>query len=53
MAGEGMTLAGIRRIFELEIQVADLRRQLAQLQAREQLSPPALPSTAGNLRYVK
>jgi DNA-binding transcriptional MerR regulator len=53
MAGEGMTLAGIRRIFELEIQVADLRRQLAQLQAREQLSPPALPPPAGNLRYVK
>ena len=30
MAGEGMTLAGIRRIIELEFQVADLKRQLAE-----------------------
>ncbi len=29
MAGEGMTLAGIRRILVLEAEVADLRRQLA------------------------
>src|SRR4051812_32111843 len=28
MAGEGMTLAGIRRIFVLESEIADLRRQL-------------------------
>ena len=28
MAGQGMTLPGIRRILELEIEVADLRRQL-------------------------
>jgi MerR family transcriptional regulator/heat shock protein HspR len=28
MASEGMTLAGIRRIFALETEVADLRRQL-------------------------
>ncbi|MBW8825627.1 MAG: MerR family transcriptional regulator [Acidobacteria bacterium] len=28
MAGEGMTLAGIRRILVLEAQVADLQRQL-------------------------
>ena len=30
MAGEGMTLAGIRRIIELEFQVAELKRQLAE-----------------------
>jgi DNA-binding transcriptional MerR regulator len=30
MAGEGMTLAGIRRILTLEAEVAELRRQLAQ-----------------------
>ena len=28
MAGEGMTLAGIRRILVLEAEVADLKRQL-------------------------
>ena len=28
MAGEGMTLAGIRRILVLEAEIADLRRQL-------------------------
>jgi DNA-binding transcriptional MerR regulator len=28
MAGEGLTLAGIRRIFALEAEVADLKRQL-------------------------
>jgi len=28
MAGEGMTLAGIRRILELEAEVLDLKRQL-------------------------
>lgn len=30
MAGEGMTLNGIRRIFELEAEVADLKRRLEQ-----------------------
>ena len=34
MAGEGMTLAGIRRILALEAEVADLRRQLAEVGAR-------------------
>ena len=33
MAGEGMTLAGIRRILALEAEVADLKRQLAALEA--------------------
>jgi hypothetical protein len=28
MAGEGMTLAGIRQIFVLEAEIADLKRQL-------------------------
>jgi MerR family transcriptional regulator/heat shock protein HspR len=35
MAGEGMTLAGIRRILVLEAEVADLKRQLTD--ARDQL----------------
>ena len=30
MAGEGFTLAGIRRILRLEQEVADLKRQLAE-----------------------
>jgi DNA-binding transcriptional MerR regulator len=30
MAGEGMTLVGIRRILSLEAEVAELKRQLAQ-----------------------
>ena len=34
MAGEGMSLAGIRRILELELEVAELRRQLAELSRR-------------------
>ena len=34
MAGEGMTLPGIRRILELEAQVAQLQRQLAAERAK-------------------
>jgi MerR family transcriptional regulator/heat shock protein HspR len=34
MAGEGMTLAGIRRILELEQEVADLQAQVAALRRR-------------------
>jgi MerR family transcriptional regulator, heat shock protein HspR len=34
MAGEGMTLAGIRRILVLEAEVAELTRQLAAEQAK-------------------
>jgi DNA-binding transcriptional MerR regulator len=34
MAGEGMTLVGIRRIFSLEAEVADLQRQLAEAKQR-------------------
>jgi DNA-binding transcriptional MerR regulator len=34
MAGEGISLAGIRRIIELEIENAELRRQLEELEAR-------------------
>ena len=34
MAGEGMTLAGIRRIFELEAEILDLKRQLSIAHAR-------------------
>ena len=33
MADDGLTLAGIRRILVLEAEVADLHRQLAELQA--------------------
>jgi MerR family transcriptional regulator, heat shock protein HspR len=40
MADEGMTLVAIRRIFELELEVAELRRQLAQ----QADSDPASPS---------
>lgn len=34
MADAGMTLSGIRRILELEAEVADLRQQIAALQER-------------------
>jgi MerR family transcriptional regulator/heat shock protein HspR len=34
MAGDGMTLPGIRRILELEAEVAELRAELARLQER-------------------
>jgi MerR family transcriptional regulator/heat shock protein HspR len=34
MAGEGMTLVGIRRILELEAEVAELRRQIQALRSR-------------------
>lgn len=34
MAGEGMTLAGIRRILVLEAEVAELQRQLAAARRR-------------------
>jgi len=33
MTGEGLTLAGIRRLLVLEAEVADLQRQLAQARA--------------------
>ncbi len=33
MAGEGMTLAGIRRILELELEVSALKEQLEELRA--------------------
>jgi MerR family transcriptional regulator, heat shock protein HspR len=33
MADDGMTLPGIRRILTLEAEVADLQRQIAELQA--------------------
>ena len=36
MAGEGLTLAGIRRILLLEAEVATLKRQLAAAKARSQ-----------------
>jgi MerR family transcriptional regulator/heat shock protein HspR len=32
MAGEGLTLAGIRRILLLEAEIAELRRRIAELQ---------------------
>jgi DNA-binding transcriptional MerR regulator len=34
MANEGMTLVGIRRIFELEIELEEVRAQLAKARAR-------------------
>jgi MerR family transcriptional regulator/heat shock protein HspR len=39
MAGEGMTLAGIRRIFVLEAEIADLKRQLERSTARSVRRP--------------
>jgi MerR family transcriptional regulator, heat shock protein HspR len=39
MAGEGMSLAGIRRILELELELADLRRQLAAARASGRRKP--------------
>ena len=36
MAGEGMTLAGIRRILVLEAEVADLQRQVKKLRSKHQ-----------------
>ncbi|MEY2473226.1 MAG: hypothetical protein QOK28_2555 [Actinomycetota bacterium] len=35
MAGEGMTLVGIRRILSLEAELAELRRQLAEERDRK------------------
>jgi DNA-binding transcriptional MerR regulator len=43
MAGEGMTLAGIRRILVLEAEVAALKAQLAAEQARSTKASPAPP----------
>jgi DNA-binding transcriptional MerR regulator len=46
MAGEGLTLAGIRRILVLEAEVADLRRQVTQLRAaaaQDESTPEATP----------
>ena len=34
MAGDGMTLPGIRRILELEAEVADLKAQIDDLRTR-------------------
>jgi MerR family transcriptional regulator/heat shock protein HspR len=34
MAGEGLTLAGIRRILELEAEVGELRRQISRMRSR-------------------
>jgi len=52
LAGEGVSLAGIRRILELEAQVRDLERQCIVLQAqlrqiREQVERTALGPASG------
>jgi DNA-binding transcriptional MerR regulator len=36
MAGEGMTLAGIRRILELELEVSELKKQLDELRTDQE-----------------
>ena len=41
LAGEGLTLAGIRRLLAMEAEVADLRRQIAQLKAAQSPASPA------------
>ena len=50
MADAGMTLTGIRRIFLLEAQVADLQQQLADHQAVQQQTPADKP-TPTSRRY--
>jgi hypothetical protein len=40
MSGEGMTLAGIRRILVLEHEVADLKRRLQEAKKRADLRGP-------------
>jgi MerR family transcriptional regulator/heat shock protein HspR len=45
MAGEGLTLAGIRRILVLEAEVADLRRQVTQLRAAAAQDAPTPEAT--------
>jgi MerR family transcriptional regulator/heat shock protein HspR len=46
LAGEGLTLAGIRRLLALEAEVAQLKQEVSQLKAAQ---PPARPGepTAG------
>jgi MerR family transcriptional regulator/heat shock protein HspR len=41
MAGEGLTLAGIRRILALEAEVADLHRQISELHTAAARYAPA------------
>ena len=41
LAGEGLTLAGIRRLLAMEAEVADLRRQIEQLKAAHSQPPAA------------
>ena len=40
LAGEGLTLAGIRRMLVLEAEVAQLRREVARLEAGSGTLPP-------------
>jgi MerR family transcriptional regulator, heat shock protein HspR len=40
LAGEGLTLAGIRRLLVLEEQVRELKRQLKMKQADQRSGPP-------------
>ena len=51
LTNDGVSLAGVRRILELEAQVEELRARLAVLedavaQARDDASPPSATSTA-------
>ncbi len=39
LAGEGLTLAGIRRLLALEATVRDLRRQIAEMEERQGEAP--------------
>jgi MerR family transcriptional regulator/heat shock protein HspR len=40
LAGEGLTLAGIRRLLVLEATVRDLRRQIAEMEERQREESP-------------
>ena len=43
MAGEGLTLAGIRRLLCMEAEVAQLKREIAVLKTRDQASGRSKP----------
>jgi hypothetical protein len=49
MAGEGMTIAGIRRIFILEAEIADLKRQLEASATGSVRRPSATPNSSCRL----
>ena len=51
LAGEGLTLAGIRRLLTLEAEVAELNREVSQLKAAQAPPRPGEP-TKGRARRL-